>query len=93
MARPSKYDTIDLNEVERLAGLGFIDVEIAGILNICEKTLNNYKKKPEFLQSLKKGKDKADEKVVSSLFENATGTGVVTLEKQKVLANGMVVDY
>jgi hypothetical protein len=71
--RPSKYDSIDLVQVEKLASLGLIDTEIASILGVCEKTLNVYKKKPEFLQAIKKGKDKADAKVIESLYRRATG--------------------
>jgi hypothetical protein len=71
--RPSKYDKIDLVQVERLAGLGLIDTEIALVLGICEKTLNNYKEKTEFLQAIKRGKAIADKEVVRSLYERAIG--------------------
>lgn len=73
MARPSKYGKIDLEQVEKLAGLGLIDTEIASVLGISESTLNNYKKKPEFLEALKRGKLKADAVVIESLYKRATG--------------------
>jgi hypothetical protein len=64
---------MDLQQVERIAGLGLIDTEIAQILGISEQTLNTYKKKPEFLEALKRGKLKVDEKVIESLYNRAIG--------------------
>ncbi|HDR68006.1 MAG TPA: hypothetical protein ENN61_03025 [Bacteroidaceae bacterium] len=72
IGRPSKYDAIDLKKVEVLASFGLIDTEIAMVLDISESTLAHYKKKPEFSQSLKKGKIKADLKIVESLYKKAT---------------------
>lgn len=74
MARPSKYKNIDLKQVEVLGQFGLTDIEISKALGVCEKTLNNYKKKyPEFLQSLNRGKQYADENVVRSLYAKANG--------------------
>lgn len=51
-----------------------MDKEIAELLGISVATLNNYKTKyPEFLESLKRGKEVADSKVVESLFHRAIG--------------------
>jgi len=69
--RPSKYEKINLKQVESLASLGLMDEEIALVMDISERTLNYYKKKPEFLQSLKKGKTKADIQIVKSLYDKA----------------------
>ena len=72
--RPSKKPTISLEKVEKLASYGLIDKQIAAILDIGEVTLNEYKKTwPEFLKSLKRGKEKADAQVVKSLYQRATG--------------------
>lgn len=71
--RPSKYDKIDLELVEKLAGLGLIDTDISDMLDISVASLNNYKKNPKFLESLKKGKVKADAKVTQSLYQRAIG--------------------
>jgi len=74
MARPTKYDKIDLKQVKKLAIKGFIDTEMCDFFNVCEKTWNNWKTKhPEFLQSLKDGKELPDNNVVRSLYERATG--------------------
>jgi len=72
--RPKKYDSINLEQVEYAGGLGLTDKEISKLLGISEATLNNYKKQyPEFLESLKKGKEIADEKVIKSLYRRALG--------------------
>jgi len=69
--RPSKYEKINLKQVESLASLGLTDEEIALVLGISRSTLSYYKKKPEFLDTLKKGKTKADVQIVRSLYEKA----------------------
>ena len=71
--RPSKKNTISLKQVEKLATYALTDVQIADILEICEATLNNYKRDSTFLEALKKGKEKADNYVVGSLFHRAIG--------------------
>jgi len=73
--RPSKYEKINLKQVESLASLGLTDEEIALVLGISRSTLSYYKKKPEFLDTLldtlKKGKTKADVQIVKSLYDKA----------------------
>ncbi|MBU0647497.1 hypothetical protein KKC67_03510 [Patescibacteria group bacterium] len=71
VGQPSKYPAIDIKQVEALAGLGLTDVEIGIALGVCEKTLNVYKAKPEFLQALTSGKVKADLRVIQSLYKKA----------------------
>lgn len=66
-------DKIDLLQVRKLAGYNLTDVEIADVLGICERTLNNYKKDPGFLAALKRGKVQADSRVIESLYKRATG--------------------
>ena len=71
---PSKYGDLNLRQLEKLAATGMTDNEMADFFEISEATLNNYKKQhPEFLESLKRGKAIADERVERSLFERATG--------------------
>ena len=72
--RPSKISTIDLGLLERLAEQGLTDKQMAKVLNITERTLNNYKKKDKkFFHSLKKGKLNPNEQVKQSLFKRANG--------------------
>jgi hypothetical protein len=72
---PTKYNPDYHNETAyKLALLGLTDKEIAGIFDVEEKTLNNWKKShEEFLQSLKKGKQIADANVASRLYQRACG--------------------
>lgn len=82
--RPTKYTEVDLEQVTKLCLLGVTDEEIADFLNICEATLNNWKKEyPEFLESIKNGKEYADANVAKSLYNRACGFDYdeVTFEK------------
>lgn len=74
MVRPSKYDTIDLKQLEILASKGFTQDEIAKFFKICLATLKNYKNKyAEFLATIKRGQKISDTKVEKSLYERAIG--------------------
>lgn len=95
--RPSKYPTIDLKEVEKLAGFGLIDTQIADFLDISEKTINVYKKTPKFLQALKRGKVKANLVVEKSLFHRANGYShkelYITQYKGQIITEEIVKHY
>ncbi len=69
--RKSKKRKIDLEQIEAMASLGLTDEEIAVVLGISPRTLYYWKKNPEFLQALKRGKLKADFHVIKKLYENA----------------------
>lgn len=71
--RPSKYKDINLEELYELCEKGLTDVQIAKELDISRASLSNYKKNTEFLDTIKKGKDIADKRVVRSLYERANG--------------------
>ena len=72
--RPTEYKSSYNLQVQKLCKLGATDKDIANFFNVCEKTINNWKKDyPGFLQSIKKGKVIADIKVSESLFKRATG--------------------
>jgi hypothetical protein len=72
MARPTDYREEYCTEATELCLLGYTDVQLANHFNVSEKTLNNWKHKhPEFLQSLKAGKDVADREVVNALLKKA----------------------
>lgn len=93
--RPSKKDTINLNQLSILAEFGLTDKQLSKALGICETTLNKYKKDKKFLKSLKKGKEISNNKVVQSLYKRATGfqytethtqNGVVEKVIKKIMA-------
>ncbi|WP_319589660.1 hypothetical protein [uncultured Draconibacterium sp.] len=63
-----------IEEAHNYALLGATDAEMSDFFGVSERTFNTWKKKhPEFLQSIKKGKSRADAQVASKLFNRATG--------------------
>lgn len=74
MGRPSKFDPVKCSQAEKLCKLGAKDKELADFFEVSEQTLNTWKKEyPDFLESLKKGKEIADSEVGERLFQRATG--------------------
>jgi len=74
MARPSKYKAEFAKQAERLCKLGATDQELAEFFEVSQQTLNNWKiSQPGFLESLKGGKETADERVIQSLYHRAMG--------------------
>lgn len=72
--RPTDYKEEYDEQVYRLCLLGCTDEEIAVFFNVCEKTINNWKKEHDsFLQSLSRGKQEADMNVVKALYDKAVG--------------------
>lgn len=77
--RPTKFKEDMIPMVEKLAGLGLTEREIAEFFGICQETLMNYKKQHEsFLEAIKKGKLKAEISMTRSLFTSGTQSGNVT---------------
>jgi len=72
--RPSGYKAAFAKQAEKLASLGATDIEVADFFEVDVRTLYRWKHShPEFCQALNVGKDKADERVVNSLFQRAVG--------------------
>jgi hypothetical protein len=73
--RPTKYKIEYVEQAEKLCKLGTIDREIADFFNVEESTLNNWKNDyPDFLESIKRGKDFYDcQTIESSLRRRANG--------------------
>ena len=72
--RPSKFGTLDMKQVQKLAERGWTDAEMSEFFGINEATWHRWKEAhPEFCESLKDWKLEADAKVERSLFERATG--------------------
>jgi hypothetical protein len=72
--RPSKFKPAFVEQARKLAELGATDREIAGFFEVAESTLNLWKQEhPEFSESLKVGKDKADDRVEQALYRRALG--------------------
>lgn len=72
--RPTKFKAEYVEQARKLCELGFTDVELAKFFEVSEVTLNAWKSKhPEFLKSLKVGKEEADTRVERSLYHRAIG--------------------
>ena len=74
MARPTKYKAEYAEQARKLCLLGATDAELADFFEVCERTINDWKKRhKQFLQSLKAGKRIADADVADKLHQRATG--------------------
>lgn len=83
--RPSLYRELYNEQAYKLCLLGATDAELGDFFEVCEKTINNWKIEfPEFLQSIKKGKQLADVTIAESLFERAKGCTVITQKAFKI---------
>lgn len=81
MGRPTLYKTEYNDQVYKLCLLGATDKEIADFFEVAESTINNWKlEHPEFLESIRAGKIKADMEVASSMYQ--TTKDRVIIEKQ-----------
>jgi hypothetical protein len=72
--RPTAYNERYNQLAFRYCLLGATDADLAGFFEVSEVTLNAWKKKhPNFLKSLKAGKDEADAKVAAAMYNRALG--------------------
>jgi len=72
--RPTDYKPDFAKSAEKLAALGATDMEVADFFEVDVRTIYRWKHDhPEFCQALNVGKDKADERVINSLFQKAVG--------------------
>ena len=78
-------------QVYKLCLLGARDRDIADFFKVHRDTIFNWVTLyPEFAEARKRGKLAADAEVAHSLFTSAMGA---TLNKQKVLSSGDIIDY
>ncbi|MHC5536678.1 hypothetical protein ACYOEI_00205 [Singulisphaera rosea] len=74
VGRPTKFKPEYCEQVKKLALLGLTDVEMAEFFEVCEDTLHEWKKVyPEFSESSRAGKVRADAEIASSLYHRAKG--------------------
>lgn len=72
--RPSSYDPEFAKQAQKLAALGATDIEVADFFEVDVRTIYRWKHDhADFCQALNVGKDKADERVVNSLYQKAVG--------------------
>lgn len=74
MGRPSGYRAEYAKQAEKLCALGATDQELADFFEVDVRTIYRWKHDHAgFCQSLKAGKDVADERVERSLYQKAIG--------------------
>lgn len=74
VGRPTKYRPEYCELAYNYCLLGATDSRLADFFDVEESTINNWKHEfPEFMESIKKGKEVADAEVAQSLFKKATG--------------------
>ena len=72
--RPTRYKSEYAEQARKLCLLGATDDALADFFSIAVSTLNKWKKDhPEFMESLKSGKQIADANVAQSLYNRALG--------------------
>ncbi len=72
--RPTDYRAEYAEQAFKLCLLGATDAEMADFFDVSEQTINAWKEKhPKFLESLKRGKYRADTEVANSLYHRALG--------------------
>lgn len=72
--RPSSFKPEYCAQAAKLTALGATDREVADFFEVTEQTVNNWKvAHPEFFESLKLGKEQADNRVEQSLYRRALG--------------------
>ena len=73
--RPSEYDLKKTaKQAKKACLMGATDKDLADFFGVSETTINNWKNEhPEFLESIREGKELADSNVAKSLYERANG--------------------
>ena len=72
--RPTEYEISYPDLAYKYCLLGATDKQLAEYFGVCLATLGTWKNKyPEFLASLKRGKEVADAKVAEALYKKAIG--------------------
>lgn len=85
VGRPSDFKDEYADLAYNYCLLGATDKDLASFFNVCEATINNWKiSSPEFLESVKKGKDIADAHIASKLFNRAEGAEIQKQQAFKV---------
>lgn len=74
VGRPSLYKPEFAELARKFCCLGATDADLARFLDVSEATINTWKlEHPEFLESIKAGKEQADAEVATKLFHRAMG--------------------
>jgi hypothetical protein len=81
VGRPSSYKPEYVKMAKHVAKLGATDADLARIFGVSDATIDNWKAQhPDFLGSLKAGKEEADKRVEHSLYQRAVGYSYDTVK-------------
>jgi DNA-binding CsgD family transcriptional regulator len=76
---------LDPSKVESIAAMGGTNEQIAAILGISPTSLKNIRRRQKTVdKAIRRGKDKADFRVVAALYHKATGYSFTDLKEKKI---------
>lgn len=85
VGRPTKYKEDYNEQAYKLCLLGATDAKLADFFDVDESTINNWKLDfPEFFESIKKGKLRADAEIAEGLYNRAKGAVINTQQAIKL---------
>lgn len=85
LGRPTKYKEEYNEQAYKLCLLGATDAKLADFFDIAESTLYEWKLEyPDFSESLKKGKLRADSEIAEGLYNRAKGASINTQQAIKI---------
>jgi hypothetical protein len=71
---PSSFKPEYVEQAKKLCQLGATDLDLADFFHVAEKTIRNWQAAhPDFLEAVRLGKGKADERAVKRLYQRAVG--------------------
>lgn len=83
--RPTVYRPEFAKQAKQLCKLGATDIEVAQFFGVAQRTVHRWKAEhADFCHALKTGKTEADERVVRSLYQRASG---YTHEAEKIFCS------
>jgi hypothetical protein len=92
--RPTSYRKEFCKQAEKLCELGATDRELAEFFGVTERTVYRWQiEHEEFCQSLKAGKDSADERVERSLYRRAVGYSFDSVKIMQDKGNELIVPF
>jgi hypothetical protein len=94
VGRPSDYDPAYCETARKFCLLGATDKQLAELFEVSEQTLNAWKRThPEFLSSIKAGKELADAEVAAALYHRAKGYSHDAVKIFQYEGDPVTVDY
>ena len=85
VGRPTKYKEEYNEQAYKLCLLGATDAKLGDFFDVTETTINNWKEEfPEFFESIKKGKLRADSEIAEGLYNRAKGAVINTQQAIKL---------